>query len=155
MKLLVPLVLMVVGVAGGGAAGHFLYTPPPPPEIPDEDVEVAVAAPDTTGEDFVKLSNQFVVPVVKDGTVTSLVVLSLSLEIAPGFAETIYELEPRIRDGFLQVLFDHANVGGFDGTFTDTNSLAVLRRSLMEAAQILVGPEVQAVLIEQIDRQNI
>ena len=64
--------------------------------------------------EYVKLSNQFVVPVVKGKTVVSLVVLSLSLEVPEGQKDAVFRREPKLRDSFLQVLFDHANIGGFD-----------------------------------------
>ena len=69
--------------------------------------------------EYVKLNNQFVVPVVEDGRVAAMVVLSLSLEVEAGNTEAVYQREPKLRDAFLQVLFDHANVGGFCGSFTD------------------------------------
>lgn len=105
--------------------------------------------------EYVKLNNQFVVPVVTAERVESLVVLSLSLEIAPGNAEVIYRREPKLRDGFLQVLFDHANMGGFRGGFTDTARLDVLRGALREVAQTVIGPSVGDVLITDIARQDI
>ena len=77
----------------------------------------------------------------------SMVVLSLSLEVATGKSEDIYSREPKLRDAFLQVLFDHANTGGFSGSFTDGSNLIVLRTSLKEAAALVLGSSVNDVLI--------
>lgn len=107
-----------------------------------------------TGADYVRLNNQFVVPVVRDGAVAAIVVLSLSLEAEPGSAERIYALEPKLRDAFLQVMFDHANSGGFDGNFTADQSLGALRIALREAARGLIGPDVRDVLMLDILRQD-
>lgn len=106
------------------------------------------------GPEYVKMNNQFVVPVVEDGRVDALVVLSLSLEVASGNTEAVYLREPKLRDAFLQVMFDHANVGGFSGSFTDGSNLIVLRTSLKEAAAMILGTTVRDVLITDIARQD-
>ena len=104
--------------------------------------------------DYVKLNNQFVIPVVEDGNVAALVVLSLSLEVTTGSTETVFLSEPKLRDVFLQVLFDHANAGGFKGSFTDASNLVVLRQALQEVAMQVLGDSVKDVLIVDIARQD-
>ena len=104
--------------------------------------------------DYVKLNNQFVVPVVQNGRVAALVILSISLEVASGATEKVYTVEPKLRDGFLQVMFDHANAGGFMGTFTDGSNMILLREALSEVARSILGPDVTDVLIVDIVRQD-
>ena len=82
-------------------------------------------------------------------------VLSLSLETVPGLTETVFAHEPKLRDLFLQVMFDHANMGGFQGAFTQSSNLETLRRALREVAQAQLGPDVTNVLIVDIVRQDI
>jgi flagellar FliL protein len=106
------------------------------------------------GAEYVKMSNQFVIPVVDQGKVVSMVILALTLEVGIGTTEVIYAREPKLRDAFLQVLFDHANSGGFDGSFTDAPNLMLLRKALLEAAQTAIGPNVSDVLISDIARQD-
>lgn len=100
------------------------------------------------------MNNQFVIPVLEGGRVSAMVVLSLSLDVTTGNTETVYQREPRLRDAFLQVMFDHANVGGFSGSFTDGSNLVTLRGSLKEAADMVLGPVVRRVLITDIARQD-
>jgi len=168
MGKLLPVILALIGLGAGVGAGLALR----PADIPvaeaaavttDAHGETA-AAPEATpaetghGEattsDFVKLNNQFIVPVVKDGDVRALVVLSLSLEVGPGETEAVYQLEPKLRDVFLQVMFDHANAGGFDGTFTTGPRMSALRQSLFEAARGVLGDMVSDVLITDMARQD-
>ena len=119
-------------------------------------VEAKVEETDDAGDkEYVKLNNQFVVPIVSDERVDALVVMSLSVEVNQGQKETIYAREPKLRDEFLQVLFDHANMGGFRGAFTNSNNLDVLRRSLFEAAEKAAGGVVTDVLIVEIARQDV
>lgn len=164
-RLMVPLLIVLLAVTGGLAAGKILRPPPPDATVADdgkaeEHVGTTPADPGKHGGDgdvmpeYVKLNNQFVVPVVEDGRVRSLVILSLSLEVAPGSTEAVYVREPKLRDGFLQVLYDHANSGGFKGTFTDGANLVVLRKSLLEVAHRTIGQVVSDVLISDMARQD-
>ena len=105
--------------------------------------------------EFVKINNQFVVPVVASGRVEALVVLTLSLETALGLREVVYNREPKLRDAFLQVLFDHSNMGGFQGAFTRSNNLDILRGALLDVAQREFGYDVLNVLIVDIARQDV
>lgn len=166
MRLILPLVLGLVGLGAGVGAGLYLQPPPAPeamvehdPAEADGDVVLARAAAEAHEEDaatydYMRLNNQFVVPVVGEGRVTSLVILSLSLEIDPGGTEAVYAREPKLRDGFLQVLFDHANAGGFDGDFTAPTKRMALRRALSEQASKILGPLVNDVLIVDMVRQD-
>jgi flagellar FliL protein len=156
LRKIIPLLLALVGLGIGAGAGIFLR---PAPE-PAAEGQKEAAAPTEAAEDpevppeYVKLNNQFVVPVMDGGKVVSLVILSLSLEIEPGSSAEIYAREPKLRDVFLQVLFDHANAGGFQGSFTDGSNLVILRKALFEAAAGVLGAQVKDVLISDIARQD-
>lgn len=158
MRRLLPVLLAVLGLAGGVGAGLMLRPDPEPAAAEGEE-----AAPEAAAEaagappgdrEFLRLGSQFVVPVMRGGRVSALVVLTLGLEIAPGSRDAVLALEPRLRDGFLQVLFDHANAGGFDGVFTSAASLRALRRALLETARKAAGPAVSDVLIGDLVRQD-
>lgn len=177
-KILLPVLLGLAGLGGGVAAGLFLRpaaasgdhaTAEPDPHAEEATAgEAAHDEPSAEGDhgtesaddhaeggpEYVKMNNQFVVPVVRDGRVDALVVLSLSLEVEAGSTEAVYLREPKLRDVLLQVMFDHANVGGFSGSFTDGSNLIVLRTSLKEAAAMILGTTVRDVLITDIARQD-
>ncbi len=177
IRKLIPILLGLIGLGIGVGAGIFLRPAAEtaieveagaaehaaPTEADAADAEVAKAAQaseppkDETAEggpEYVKLSNQFVIPVVEQGRVVSMVILALTLEVGAGTTEAIYAREPKLRDAFLQVLFDHANSGGFNGAFTDGANLVLLRKALLEAAQTAIGPNVSDVLISDIARQD-
>ena len=61
--------------------------------------------------------------------------------------------EPKLRDAFLRVLFDHAHTGHFGTGYTETASLDLLRRNLLAVAKQLGGESVRRVLITEIARQ--
>ena len=180
MRKIFPLLLALLGLVGGGSVGLFLR--PDAGSVDHTNAETdpthgvadsaeaeghgeEVAAEDhgdqsaedhggETGPEYVKLSNQFVVPVVREGRVDAMVVLAISLEVEPGNTDGVFQREPKLRDAFLQVMFDHANVGGFNGSFTDSSNLIMLRTNLKEAAAMILGTVVRDVLITEIARQD-
>jgi flagellar FliL protein len=152
IRKLLPLLLGLVGLGIGLGAGLFLR--PAPPEITEQEHAMAETEDPAEPPEYVKLNNQFIVPIVEDGRVASLVILSLSLEVETGTMETVYQKEPKLRDVFLQVMFDHANSGGFRGSFTDSANLRLLRKALVEAARSVLGADLKDVLIADINRQD-
>lgn len=165
MGKILPILLALVGLGAGTGAGLFLRPAPDPAEAAQpSDGDAPHAETSDTGPkeeadpehqpDYVKLNNQFIVPVVEDGRVASMVILSLSLEVTTGGSEKVYAVEPKLRDVILQVLFDHANSGGFRGSFTDGSNLVLLRKALLEVSQSVLGDMVSDVLIVDIMRQD-
>ena len=170
MKKLLPILLAVIGLAGGIGAGAFLKPAPEVVEAPACDPEAEDCADDNTAQyaatavmepydpdkqwDYVKMPKQFVVPIIKKERVSALVVLSLSLEVEQGTSEAVLARVPKLKDGFLQVLFAHANSGGFNGAFTTGQSMKDLRGSLNEVARQYLGDSVNDVLIEEIVKQE-
>lgn len=164
MKKLLPILLALLGTGAGVGAGLFLMPPPAEPDMatapcgevtPADMADVKPAATDAATQEYVKMNNQFVVPIVLSERVRSLVVVTISLEVTPGSQERVYSIEPKLRDGFLQVLFDHANSGGFEGSFTNVTTMRTLRRSLQEVATRILGDTVSDVLITDIARQDV
>jgi len=163
MGKILPILVLIVGIAGGGAAG-FVLRPAPEPVLDEDgtalDGEEAKEPEKEEAEEeqveaaFVKLNNQFIIPVVTETDVSSLVVMSMTLETDPGSIEILYNLEPKIRDAALRVLFNHAYAGGFDGHFTAPDKMGMLRKALIAAINDIAGGTVADVLITDIIRQD-
>ncbi len=161
IKKLLPLLIALIG-AGAGVGAGFALRPAPEPLSAEEAAAAAAAEEKAAAEEippeempeYAKLNNQFIVPVVKESRVDAMVIISLSLEVTHGSTQEVYAREPKLRDGFLQILFEHANAGGFDGAFTDGDNLLVLRLAFLEAAKKVLGEKVTDVLINDIARQD-
>ncbi|HEY0213100.1 MAG TPA: flagellar basal body-associated FliL family protein [Paenirhodobacter sp.] len=171
MRKILPVIMVILGIATGGAAGWFLH-PAPKAEVAAEACTEDCPAVEEAGDhtpaatdghgapanptvnEFVKLNNQFIVPDIRDGAVASLIVLSLSIEVGAGQTEKVYTFEPKLRDALLQVLFDHANAGGFRGDFTTAGKMEELKRALLEASKTILGKDVRNVLVSDIVRQD-
>lgn len=154
IRKLLPILLALLGAGGGVGIGFVLR---PVPEITEEGAKAEEHTEEVdpaSQPEYVKMNNQFVVPVVEDGKVAAMVILSLSLEVKHGTSEAAFSKEPKLRDMFLRVLFDHANAGGFRGSFTDGANLVLLRGALKEAAQSVLDQDVTDVLINEIMRQD-
>lgn len=168
MRVLLPLLLLILGLGGGVGAGLLLA--PAEPGVASEVTAPCGPAPEPVGatartdggageesgagHDYVRFNNQFVIPLLTEGQVDALVMMSLSLEVPAGQQEHVQAQEPKLRDAFLQVLFDHANVGGFDGLYTAQSAMRRLRGALLAAAQEELGPLVADVLITDLVRQD-
>lgn len=169
MKKLLPIVMLLVGSGAGVGAGIFLRPTPVADEAvmlesaeaeTEEQKDSATADGDdeaspTDGMEYVRLPNQFVVPLVEKDRISAMVVMSLSVEVAAGYGEDVFDKEPKLRDGFLRVLFDHASIGGFNGAFINNENLDVVRRKLRDVAKNVMGSEIaNDVLIFEVARQD-
>ena len=163
MHKILALILILLGVATGVAAGLVakVFSAAVDQKIA---IELEPSRSDhrmesqTVGSSkkqvYVKLNNQFIIPLLEETSVNGLVAMSVSLELDYGYKEMVYSLEPKLRDAFLQILFDHANIGGFDGQFTDSINLDILRNNMFDAAKIILGDKVTDVFITDIARQD-
>jgi len=155
MGKLLPLLLIVFGAGAGIGAGLFLRPEPELDEVAEE-VRTRPAPPPGEALATFEFSNQFMVPLLVDDRLVSVVVLRLALEIVENQQPLIETNSARLRDAMLQVMFDHANSGGFSGVFTEHTNLTHLRRSLLEAAQKTVGQQnVYRVLITDLQRSGV
>lgn len=168
LRKLLPVILAIVGTGAGVGAGLFLMpanesptaeAADPHAEHTEEDKHAQTDTHKTDdhsgpASEYVKLNNQFVIPIMGTKRVEALVVASLSVEVTSGATQTVYEQEPKLRDVFLQTLFDHANIGGFDGPFTAGDRMDILRSALFDAARSVLGSDVKDVLITEIARQD-
>jgi len=146
LRRLLPALPVLLGAAAGAVLGLVLRDP--------AGASAPAPAPGEVARDYVRLNNQFVVPVIEGGEVGALVILSLSIEAVAGASEAVYAREPRLRDAFLRVMFDHANAGGFAGAFTAGGALELLRAALRETARAVLGDIAIDVLIVDIARQD-
>ena len=150
MGRLLLFLIPALGLMAGAAAGIVLKPSAPPAEGAEDALPVR-SAPGPTA--FHAMDNHFVVPLLGPNRTRGIMVLSLSLEVAETELAALRRLEPRLRDAFLRVMFDHANAGGFDGRFTVPGQMESLRAALRETAQSM-QPGVHEVLIVDLVRQD-
>lgn len=169
-KFLLPALIALLGLGAGVGAGLALRPAPDaasgPPEAgagsetehaasAETDAEAAALDENTAGFVAVPFGKPFVVPVFHEGATVAMVVLSLAIEVEPEAAEEVTAAEPRLRDGFLKVMFRHAGSGGFDGDFTAGTKMDDLKAALRKTLRTLLPqPPTGAVLVTEIARQD-
>ncbi|MCV2447942.1 hypothetical protein [Paracoccus sp. DMF] len=180
--LLVPLLAFIAGAFGGdmlqagkkpdsaqaaGDASHETAEPAkaePEPAAEGHEAPAADAGHGDAGHgeaaegegqlDWFKFPSQFFVPILRNGTPTAIMVLTLTVEMPSSARPRIEAQEHRLRDALLNALLIEANTGGFDGNFTADPAQQRLRSALLAAAQAAAGSDVQRILIEDIGRQE-
>lgn len=154
MKKILIVLLPILGLAAGVGAGLALR-PAPAPSASDPMTAGASAEANPAGYVAVPFAKSFVVPVLREGATVAMVVVSLAVEVEPEAAEEVRAAEPKLRDGFLKVLFLHANSGGFDGDFTSGQRIEDLKAALGKTLRTLLPlAPTGAVLITEIARQE-
>lgn len=163
MKKLLPILFILIGLGGGVGVGMFLKPVEEPmaecvegEECPEPEMEHYDKPENSDVETaFATLKKQFVISVVTGERVSALVVTSIALEVDAETVEMVFQVEPKLRDAFLQVLFVHAQSGGFEGNFLMQDALDDLRGRLYEVARPIVGDILHNVLLTEIVRQDI
>ena len=150
MKWAVFFILMILAGAAGAVAGSWLRPDPAGGSAPAKSPSAGPAQEPA----YYRIPNQFVVPLVEGGRVASVILMALTLEIRGEGTEQVIQHEPRLRDEFLRVLFDHANAGGFRGNFTAEAQMTHLRGALRETARKILPGVVEDILITDILRQD-
>jgi hypothetical protein len=170
MRIVPPILLALLGFVGGAGAGWWMApapatgpddacvgpdgAPAPDADCPDAPrADPGAPASESDDSEFVSLDRQFIVPVVSEDRVASMMVLTLSVEVAPGHVESVFQKEPKLRDALLRALFEHAYTGGFAGDFTGERVMRELRRNLLIAARGVVGDDIRDVLVADIIKQ--
>ncbi|MTH34242.1 hypothetical protein GL279_06455 [Paracoccus limosus] len=135
-------------------AGEVAATPAPAAEATPAPAEKEGETDAASAEDWFHFPDQFFVPILRNGSTSAVMVLSLTIEMPAASRAKIEAQEHRLRDALLNALMIQANTGGFDGNFTSTASMDALRSALLAAARKAGGPEISGVLIEDLARQD-
>lgn len=176
--LLIPVLALVGGVAAGemlrpgakdadqaeaaadghgdAAAENHAGAPDDPATAPPAGDHAAADGDHAAGsgaEGWFTFPTQFFVPLMRNGDMGAVMILTLTLETTEADLEAMKQQEHRLRDALLRELLIHANTGGFDGNFTAEARLAPLRERLHKAAQASTPLPVKAILIEDLARQ--
>ncbi len=107
-----------------------------------------------TGVATFTFPTQFFVPLMRNGDMGGMMIVTLSLETTGESLTAMEQQEHRLRDALLRQLMVAANSGGFDGNFTVEGRQRPLRDGLLKAAKSATDLPVTSVLIEDIARQN-
>ena len=168
-KLLPIIIIAVAGVAGGG--GGFFAKSMMSGKASAESADDAhgEASDDGHGKKkgkkgghgeesasstYMKFGRQFVVPVVHKGRPKSMVILDINIEVDGSYDESIYALEPRLRDAFLSKLLELSSQNMLPQMLEDADKLDYTKEELLETSREIMGDAALNVLILDLGIQN-
>jgi len=173
MAKLLPIIIIVVGLLVGAGVG-FVLKPSEPPAADAEkhdghdDGHAAEkskskkkGSSDGHGEktgsamEYLEFRRQFVVPVIRENGVKSLMVLDLTIELSPGSASGAYTYEPKLRAAFLETLFHLSHSGMFSNDLTDPKVRTAVQDELLFTAREILGDTARDVLVLGVLRQDL
>lgn len=154
MKKLLPILIIVIGIAAGAGAGMFLKPAPVSDPVGNHADDGSTEQDEKAERSFVKIGKQTIVPVVNDGETRALMLFELAVDVPATRVDQVHEMEPRLRDAFLRELFQMSYTGAFLTNFTEERVIEELRRNLTNAARTYLGHNQAEVLILDVMRQE-
>lgn len=109
---------------------------------------------DTGSTSYMKFSRQFVVPVVRRGKPKSMVILDINIEVDNSQGESVYSLEPRLRDAILTRLLALAGEDMLPQMLEDVDKMEMMKAALLETSREIMGDAALNVLILDLGIQN-
>lgn len=169
-KFLPVIIIAVAGLVGGGG-GYFAKSmtsaaaPAASEDGPHEEADDGHGKnksghggghgeEDATSTTYMKFSRQFVVPVVKNGRPKAMVILDINIEVDGSYDESVYSLEPRLRDAFLTQLLALSSQGMLPQMLEDTDKLEYTKTALLETSREIMGDAALDILILDLGIQN-
>ena len=178
MKTIISAVIVLVCVVAGAFGGSMLKggsdTPSSSTEARKEDDAHAKKQKDTHKADkkkkahgdkhgksgasdvmYYKFSREFVVPIMEGERVKSLVILHLNLEVDSEISQTLFTMEPKLRDNIMTTLIGLSNDGKTLERPTETESYETIRSMVLQNLDTVVASGIRNVLIVDMAKQDL
>jgi len=104
---------------------------------------------------YYKFSREFVVPIMRDGQVKSLVILHINLENDPSVSEKLFSEDPKLRDNIMTTLIGLSNDGRTLERPTEINNFETIRAMLLMSLRDSVSDGITNVLIVDMAKQDL
>ncbi|WP_273185668.1 hypothetical protein [Hyphomonas adhaerens] len=104
---------------------------------------------------YFKFTREFIVPIMHDRKVASLVILNINLEADSSVSQKLFSMEPKIRDNIMTTLIELSNDGRTFESLTDVESYETIRAMVLLNLQKAVPSGIQNVLIVDIAQQDL
>lgn len=153
MKKVIFIIIFIVAFAGSIFAGMQLGN-----KKDDKDKDKPKEVVDFKKKKFVytKLEKPMIIPIFRNDKAVGMLIAQIWLELEPE-TETIIitEKEPRLRDELMQVFYLYASQGRLSQSLLEPKTQAELRRDLTTVARQFIGDSLHAVLINDMQRQDL
>jgi flagellar basal body-associated protein FliL len=104
---------------------------------------------------YYKFTREFVVPIIRNGRVSSLVILNLNLEADASMGRKLYDMEPKLRDNIMTTLITLSNDGTTFESMTSVKNYESIRSLVLQNLGSVVKEGITNVLIVDLAKQDI
>ena len=104
---------------------------------------------------YFKFTREFVVPIMRERKVESLVILNINLEADSSISQKLYSIEPKVRDNIMTTLIELSNDGKTFENITNVESYETIRAMILTNLQKTVPAGIENVLIVDIAQQDL
>ena len=172
---LLPILVILAGAIVGGGGGYFAKTQTAKAAASEAHGEAAGehgeadkgrgkkenkrkgghgAEEDIGATSFMKFSRQFVVPVVERGKPKVMIILDINIEVDNTLTESVYTLEPPLRDALLSRLLSLSSQGMLPQMLEDSGKMEATKAALLETSREIIGKAALSILILDIGIQS-
>ena len=169
-KLLPVIVILAAGIIGG-SGGYFAKTQTAKAASAPAGEDYAEAADDhgkkkkkkkgghgaeedVGATSYMRFGRQFVVPVVERGKPKTMVILDINIEVDNTLNESVYTLEPRLRDALLARMLELAAQGMLPQMLEEAEKMDATKAALLETSRTIIGDAALNILILDIGIQS-
>lgn len=147
---LLGIIIIVVALIGGVVGGSYMHSQ----KVVEEEIE---RSDDFTRKQFFysKIDKSLIIPIFEGGKASAMLVAELWLELREIDNGDIARKKPRLRDEFLQVFAYYSSEGKLGEAVLTPRIQAEIRRDLTRVGKNLIGDNLHAVLINDLQRQDL
>ena len=147
---MVGIIIIVVALIGGVVGGSYMHSQ----KAAEEEIE---RSDDFTKKEFfyTKLEKSLIVPIFEGGKSSAMLVAEVWLELREMDNGDVSRKKPRLRDEFLQVFAYYSSEGKLGENVLTPRIQAEIRRDLTRVGKNLIGDNLHAVLINDMQRQDL
>ena len=104
---------------------------------------------------YYKFSREFVIPLMREDQVESLIIMNLNLEVESSLSGSLFTKEPKLRDNIMSTLIALSNDGRTLDNFSQVESYETIRRMVLKNLKSELGPGILNVLILDMAKQEV
>lgn len=175
MKHIISALVAVVCIVVGGLGGHFLksssganpnsgghgessgsHIKPDRPKKSDahgkKNDHGSLLASKTS---YYKFSREFIVPIMRENRVDSLIILNINLEVDSAVFDDLFSMDPKLRDNIMTTLIKLSNDGTTFESFAEVQSYETIRSMIALNLKNVVASGINNVLILDMAKQDL
>lgn len=109
----------------------------------------------SAGTAYFNFSREFIVPIMANQRVESLVIININLEVQPSLMDKMFSLKPKLRDNIMTTLVGLSNDGKTLVEPTSVDSYETIRSVILMNLNSVVASGIENVLIMDLAKQDL